>query len=857
MPERIVKVRLSAAVQEYVANMKAAASATKDVADAGVTSAPALTSAFSKIKSGASQMGAEIKRASSTSEWRQVATTMTVVGGAVTAVGIAAMRTGVQYNQMQQSTRAALTTLLGSAKAANEQMDKLDTFARTSPFSKATFIQAQQQMLAFGIETKKVIPYLDAVQNAVAASGGSNADIAGLIATMSKIKSSAKVTATDLMEFGNRGVDAAGLIGQAMGKTGAQIRADITAGTLDADAALDALTRGMSSKFGGAADNVKNTFSGAMDRVSAAWRDFSAELARPLVDPNGGGALVDLLNWSADALRNFEKLPEPVRNTATGIAGIAGAGTLAVGSMMLLAPKAMETYEAFQKLSDLMPRTSSALSTFGKVGAGAIVGITAAAAAGDALTEWVRSFGDEAEVTGNKVKTAASATDLMLAGAKSINSNASLKLAGNQLRVLGDALDEVRRSGQDGLFQAQAINSVTALGAELGRLAGTDLPAAQRQFALLVEGGRLTESQQQKLLEKMGPYKKALIEQATAAGEAATGQDVLGRATGGTVPNTEEATAAAEGFADAVKTAEGHLTDMSDALDDVAGTALGMGDAVDKAQSSLNKMAEAAEGEEASLYGTNDASIKLRDSMREVEKSHRDAADAILQNGGSVEDAMGKWTEGRQRIIDMRMAMGESADEAAAWADKNLGSSEQVKKALDGVASAVRNIPTKPVVDISITGSSAVYNELMSIQSALRAVTGDNRIRVATGAGGQGGLVAGNYQGGIYDKGVKAFYSGGFASGIYAGVRGGIHKFAESEMGVPWETYISGRAADRDRNIGIWQETGRRLGAYVGYGSGVGPTVTIRQDIHPSQRMSEAELARIVAEKTQFAFRGA
>src|SRR5690606_8412077 len=162
---------------------------------------------------------------------------------------------GIQYNTLQQTSRAALTTLLGSAKAANEQMDQLDAFARTSPFSKAVFIQAQQQMLAFGIETKKVIPYLNAVQNAVAAAGGSNADIAGLVATMSKIQSSAKLTAQDLMEFGNRGVDAASLIGSTMGKTGAQIRAEITAGTLDAGVALDALVDGMNTRFAGAADN--------------------------------------------------------------------------------------------------------------------------------------------------------------------------------------------------------------------------------------------------------------------------------------------------------------------------------------------------------------------------------------------------------------------------------------------------------------------------------------------------------------------------------------------------------------------------------------------------------------------------
>ncbi|HCS61024.1 MAG TPA: hypothetical protein DIW46_06445 [Microbacterium sp.] len=72
-----------------------------------------------------------------------------------------------------------------------------------------------------------------------------------------------------------------------------------------------------------------------------------------------------------------------------------------------------------------------------------------------------------------------------------------------------------------------------------------------------------------------------------------------------------------------------------------------------------------------------------------------------------------------------------------------------------------------------------------------------------------------NFQGRMYANGMKHFASGGFASGIYAGVNGGIQDrdriLAEKEMGVPWETYISGRAQDRDRNIGILQKTGQML----------------------------------------------
>src|SRR5690606_18762283 len=112
----------------------------------------------------------------------------------------------------------------------------------------------------------------------------------------------------------------------------------------------DPLVTGLQEKFGGAADGVKETFAGAMDRVKAAWRDFSSELARPLVDPDGGGALVDLLNWAADAMRAFEDLSPAVKDTITALAGIAGVGTLVIGSTMLVLPKILDFTGALKDL---------------------------------------------------------------------------------------------------------------------------------------------------------------------------------------------------------------------------------------------------------------------------------------------------------------------------------------------------------------------------------------------------------------------------------------------------------------------------------------------------------------------------
>lgn len=242
---------------------------------------------------------------------QNMATAFVAATGTVAGLGIAAFKTGVEYNALQQSSRAALETLLGSAEAANAQMDKLDEFASNSPFAKDVFIRAQQQMIGFGIAAEDVIPILGAVQDATAAVGGSNQDISDIVTTLSKISSTGKITAQDLNELGNKGIDAAGLIGQEFGKTGGEIRDMISNGEITADQAINAITGQMSEQFGGAAANVKETWVGAVDRIKAAWRDTGAALAAPFVDPQGGGKAITWANDFADVLRAVQKQVEP------------------------------------------------------------------------------------------------------------------------------------------------------------------------------------------------------------------------------------------------------------------------------------------------------------------------------------------------------------------------------------------------------------------------------------------------------------------------------------------------------------------------------------------------------------------
>src|SRR5690625_4856049 len=322
-------------------------------------------SQFDRELSGAERSAQNTRR--SFTDWGKDVGKAVNDGIVLTATGAAGMaatvtKIGIDYNTLQQQSRAALETLLGSSEAAQAQLAELDEWADKSPFAREVWYEAQQQLIGFGTEAELVVPILNGVQDAVAAVGGTNEDIKGVVDTLAQMQGQGRLSGEELRRLGQYGIDAASIIGDEMGYTGAEIREMASKpGGIPVDQVWDPLIEGMNTRFEGAAANVKNTFDGAIDRVKAAWRDLSADLAKPLVDPDGGGFLIDFANNVADVMRAVQKLPEPVKNTVAALGGLTGAAALAGGSMMLLLPRFLDTMNAVRTLRQDMPRLASGL----------------------------------------------------------------------------------------------------------------------------------------------------------------------------------------------------------------------------------------------------------------------------------------------------------------------------------------------------------------------------------------------------------------------------------------------------------------------------------------------------------------
>lgn len=651
--QRSVTVVLRANISDYQREMAKATTPLDDLVKKSGDASGQATTLMGKLAQSARHQSAE---------WRTAGASLLVAGSAMTALNVGVANAGISYNTLQQTSRAALRTLTGSAEAANAQMDKLDAFARTSPFSKSVFLQAQQQMLGFGIAAEKVVPYLDAIQNTTAAVGGNNQTISDLTRIMSQISSSAKITATDLMQFGDRGVDAAALIGSQMGKTAAQIREDITDGALDAHDALDALAAGMQERFGGAAAGMKDTFEGAIDRVKAAFRDLAADLMSSAVDPDGGGWLVDTANLLADLMRAVEQLPGPVKTSLGALSGFGGVALIAAGGFMTLVPQIYETQRAWKALADTFPRGQAAIKNMGAA-AGATAGLLAGLMIAKSVTDLFREGAPVADDYAAALIRVADAAD------RQSLENLFDGLGGpmfeaHRLDPIAQAMRNIDQHGADVVGRFFGINDAADRAIERFDMLSQAMMDASAESAIATyEQLQLAAAQDEvgwsteKLHDHLGDYIARLQLSAAEAGLAElTHEQLAALLSGGVV---EGYRLAANG---AIELADGSV-EASDAMRDGSDAAGQLEIDVEALTDALEAQAQAMQDNVDAIRGYYDAILAAENSAIALESSFDKATEAVEKNGRTLDINTEKGRNNRQALLGIASAALKNADD--------------------------------------------------------------------------------------------------------------------------------------------------------------------------------------------------
>jgi tape measure domain-containing protein len=199
-----------------------------------------------------------------------------VAGGLVAAAGTAIAKFGIQSAASLETTTTAFTSLLGSSKAATDQISQLQKFAAKTPFSQQDVLGYAQQYFALansvGMAQDQVIPFLTSIGDVAAVTGASTENIHNAVMAIGQIGSAGKLTLENLNQISEAfpGFNAAAAIASATGQTTADVLNQIHAGTLSAAEGIPALIKGMQDFQGAAGAMAKQS-----QTLSGLWSTFT------------------------------------------------------------------------------------------------------------------------------------------------------------------------------------------------------------------------------------------------------------------------------------------------------------------------------------------------------------------------------------------------------------------------------------------------------------------------------------------------------------------------------------------------------------------------------------------------------
>ncbi len=435
-------------------------------------------------------------------------------------------------------------------------------------------------------------------------------------------------------------------------------------------------------------------------------------------------------------MREFEGLEAPVRNTALALGGIVGAGALASGTFLVMAPRIVETKKALDTLagsSGLVGSASRGITTLGKA-----VGVAAGA--------WL--VFESANVLANK------ATQASIPSIEKINSelremaknggnldgafgngNAFTDWLGHSQAVnnMGDALEVIGRHAEAGTTGIAKFREAITPGTQELEKATEGVKAYDDGLASLVNDGKLDQAQdafkniaelipegmpQSEVMEQFSAYREAL--QGTANDLDVTGlseKDYYEWMRGNIPPAIQEATEAQKqaadgytGMSEAAQAAQEHLEEVRSGLIDSAN---GFLDFTEKAKESKTTLQEWINDMEKQV----EAQAQWMDNLARLAErgAPQELLDQLMSMGPEGARMVKKLADGSdedmQRVIDVfqdsKKNVNEFANSVAGIPTIDLDADpsklrEQIKDS-KGRLAELEKMPTSPEISAQIT----------------------------------------------------------------------------------------------------------------------------------------------------------
>ena len=223
------------------------------------------------------------------------------------AMGVAINKVA-QVGMQSEDLKDSLDVVFGSIEKGNEAMEKVFTFAQTTPFQIETATKAFIALKSAGIE-----PSMEMLQTFADTASVSVDQLGTFEALIRMVQRSASggMGLEELNMISDRGIDVLGILGRKLNLT----KDDIAKFGKSAEGAaimVEALTEGLNETFGGAMETKMDNLSTKASNMTIAFKQLADQLYKSGLD--------DLLKSMADTMGAF------AQNIATAMAASRGEG---------------------------------------------------------------------------------------------------------------------------------------------------------------------------------------------------------------------------------------------------------------------------------------------------------------------------------------------------------------------------------------------------------------------------------------------------------------------------------------------------------------------------------------------------
>ena len=217
--------------------------------------------------------------------------------------------TGLEFNRQMENYQLAFENLLGSAEAANAALDAIKADAASTPFDVAGLVSANRLLISTGQSADEARETINALGNAVSASGGGNAELERMAANLQQIANVGEASAVDIRQFAYAGIDIYGLLADYTGLA----KDEVQGLTISYDLLTDALKAASEEggRYAGAMEAYSQTLQGRMDTLADNATQLAGALTEGLFEAQKG--LVEAASGWVETLQTTLEAEGPAR----------------------------------------------------------------------------------------------------------------------------------------------------------------------------------------------------------------------------------------------------------------------------------------------------------------------------------------------------------------------------------------------------------------------------------------------------------------------------------------------------------------------------------------------------------------